>query len=109
MVLATLTDLLLIAIIVVSVTDISGFFDYFEEWLGKKIGGTVSFKILECSLCQTWWCCFIYLILTHNIHLWTLAASLFIAVQTPVIGDTIYLVRDTIGNLISKLNNILTR
>lgn len=109
MVLTTLSDLLLIATIVVCVTDIAQFFTYFEEWLGKKIGGTVSFKILECSLCQTWWCCFIYLILTHNIHLWTLAASLFIAVQTPVIGDTIYLIRDTMGNIVNKLNEVLSK
>lgn len=100
-------DIIYIAIIVVCITDIALFFDHFQEWLGKKLGGTVNCKLLSCSFCQNWWLCLAYLILTNNIHLYTIAFTLFISVQTPIIADAIYLIRDSMGNLINKLTKLL--
>lgn len=100
-------DILLLSTICVMVTDISGFFDYFEEWLGKKLKAKVQLKILECSLCQTWWLGLLYLIITNQVHIYSIAYTLFIAVQTPIILDTIYLSRDLVGKAINIINKYL--
>lgn len=98
--------LLLIQAIVVMVTDISGFFNHFEEWLSEKLKGKVQLKILECSLCQCWWVCLLYLLWTRELTLPWIAFSLFLAVMTPITSEAIYIIRDGILAILRKINRL---
>lgn len=102
-----LINLLLIQVIVVMVTDISGFFNHFEEWLGEKLKGKVHLKILECSTCQCWWLCLLYLLCTRELSLPLIAFSLFLAVMTKITADAIYMVRDGLLGILRKINRLI--
>lgn len=98
-------DILLLSTICAMVTNISGFFNYFEEWLGKKLKAKVQLKILECSNCQAWWCSLLYLVITHQVHLYSIAYALFIAfIMQTVIEEVLYLIQGTLMFLLNKMN-----
>lgn len=98
-------DILLLATICVIVTDISGFFDHFQEWLGKKLKAKVQLKILECPNCQAWWCSLLYLVITHQVHLYSIAYALFIAfIMQKVIEEVLFSIQGTLMFLLDKMN-----
>lgn len=97
-------NILLIAIFVVCVTDISQFFNQMEEYLAKWLNlKQVHIKLLECSLCQTWWLSLIYLICTNNITLINIVIAILISVFTTQIKNVITLFQDIITKLINKM------
>lgn len=106
---AIVINLILIAVVIVCITDKAQFFIGFEEWLSKKLGGKVQYKILECSLCQTWWASLCYLIATHSVYIWTIALALLIAISTSLIGDIIQLSQDMIGFLINAIYKLIEK
>lgn len=95
-------NLLYITIAVVCVIDISGFIDSVKSLISRmltkgKIDKTdFSMKPFDCSLCSTFWCCLIYLIVTGTFSLALLCYILLLAVFTPVIKEIIILVKDII-------------
>ena len=97
-------DLYLISVIMVIVVDISGFVENLEGWIARRIGAkAVHIHLIECSLCTTWWCCLLYLILNNQISILNIAISLFIAFMTPVTQDILWLIRDVLTRIITKL------
>lgn len=97
-------NILLIAIFVVCVTDISQFFHQMEEYVAKWLNlKQVHIKLLECSLCQTWWLSLIYLICTNNITLINIVIAILISCFTTQIKDVITLFQDLITKLINKM------
>lgn len=102
----TILDLFLIAIITVCIIDLSGFTDTFKSVLNKILtkrfnSADYSLKPLDCSLCMTWWCGLIYLIIYQQLTLLNVSILLLIAVSTPIINDIIRLIQDIIIKIIN--------
>lgn len=101
-------NLLLIAICVVMIVDISGFIDSvkigLKRWLG--IRGGVTLKPFDCSLCMTHWIGLIYLLFT-GFTLQSYALLLFISVLTPTIASAILLIREILDFIIAWVSQKL--
>lgn len=102
-------NMILIAIICVLVIDLSGFTDevtqFISKWLTNgKVIKSFSFKPFTCSLCMTWWTCFIYLICVHQLTLYNVCFALLMAYSTGIIKSVLLLINDLILTLINKLN-----
>ena len=110
-----LINILLIALICVIVTDLTDFFDFINRivwnWIynNKKPYTGKKFKLLSCSLCQTWWLSFIYLIATKDLHLYSIAYALLIAFLTPVIAEAVLFIKDILMKLIVTLENLIIK
>lgn len=104
-----MTDILLIAVIIVVIIDISGFIDSLKSGLkkvltkGRMSDPYYSLKPFDCSFCMTFWTGLIWLLVTHNVTLWMLAYLLLICVMTPVIKDVIILIRETMLKIIKLM------
>lgn len=92
-------NILLIALICTVVTDRTDFFQHIEKAIYKILHPSrqpreLHWKLLRCSLCQTFWCSTIYLIISNSISLFLIAYSLVVAFMTPVIGEMVDFIRD---------------
>lgn len=102
-------ELLLIGCIIVFITDISGIVDYIHKfiwsWLYPNITykSTWRIKILSCSLCQTFWIGIIYLLIMGIFNLPMLAFVCLIAYFTPVIQEILFLIKDLMIRILSKI------
>lgn len=93
-----------LAVIVVIVVDISGFIDSIKVFIGKVLHiNNVNLKPLSCSFCANWWTSIAYLVITNQLTITAVMVTLLLSTMTPVIKDAIYLIRDLIGKIISKL------
>lgn len=101
-----LLDIFLIALILVIITDISGFpQDGLTPLLRKITGsktGTPS-KIFTCSFCQTNWAGLFYLIVTGQLSLLSYAIVLLLATMTPVIYAGVMFIKDLFFKLFEWL------
>lgn len=97
-------DLFELTIIVVIIIDISGFIDSIKVFIGKVLGiNNVSLKPFECSFCMNFWASLGYLVITNELSITAVMVTLLLSTMTPIIKDAIYLIRDLIGKIISKL------
>ena len=100
-------DLFEITIIVVIIVDISGFIDSIKNLIGKVLGiNNVKLKPLDCSFCVNWWLSLAYLLITNELSITAVMVTLLLSTMTPIIKDAIYLIRDFLGKIISKIYNI---
>lgn len=94
-------NLLLLAVIVVFIVDISGIVDSMKEamsrWLHVKVG---RLKPFDCSLCMVWWCGLIYLLLERQVSLANVAYVAMLSILSVQIGGIINLLRDALQALI---------
>ena len=91
-------NILLIALICVIIIDISGIVEEAEAGLSRWLGTKARIpKPFSCSLCMTHWTALIYILCLGQFSILNYAYILFIAVLTPVIGDVVWHVRDTLG------------
>lgn len=111
-----LINLLLIACMVVFVIDLSGFVDEMVKRLHNKyvkIGDyrdlKPKLKPLTCSLCGTFWLCTLYLLITHSFTIPYMAFVCLLAFLTPVIGDTLILIKDALTTLLNLIYKIWER
>lgn len=99
------TAIFLIAVICVSIIDISGFIQNIEEFLTRLLGFKVRIpKPFSCSLCSTFWASVIYAVFTNNFNLPVIAYALVMSILTPVISDVIWTVRDFLGFVVAWIN-----
>lgn len=102
-------DILLLAVIVVIIIDISGITDSIKSLIkrivtkGMMSDPNYSLKPLDCSFCMTFWSGVVYMLITHSLSLWMTAYLLGICVLTPVIKDIFILIRETLLKIINKL------
>ena len=99
-------DLFLIALILVVITDISGFPEDGLAPLFRKITGSkkgVPSKIFTCSFCQTNWVGLFYLIVTGQLSLASYAIVLLFATMTPVIYMGVLFLKDLFTKIIEWL------
>lgn len=100
-------NLLCIQIILVFITDLSGVVDYIQplvwKWLFPKIPYKgAGFKILNCSLCQTWWTGILYILITGFTWKLLLYVAL-LAYFTPVTKDLLIIIKELIIKLLNKI------
>lgn len=100
-------DLFEITVIVVIIVDISGFVDSIKVFIGKVLGiNNVSLKPFDCSFCLSFWVSMAYLLITNELTITAVMVALLLSTMTPIIKDSIYLIRDLIGKIINKIYNI---
>lgn len=77
----------------------------------KGVLKTDNFRIhlLDCSLCQTFWGCLIYLFITKNLSILTVALTLFIAVNTINIQGILRNLSDLINSINVRINKIIRK
>lgn len=102
-----ISNLILITIIFVIVTDLTDFPDFLNRRLWKILFKVPyngkQFKLLSCSLCQSWWMMLLYLILTHNLTIPYIALSLTFSFLTPVIKETLLFIKDFFLKVLDEL------
>ena len=99
-------DLFLIALILVVITDISGFPEDGLAPLFRKITGSkkgVPSTIFTCSFCQTNWVGLFYLIVTGQLSLASYAIVLLFATMTPIIYMGVLFLKDLLTKIIEWL------
>lgn len=97
-----------ITVIVVIIVDISGFIDSIKTLIGKILHiNNVSIKLIECSFCVNWWLSLLYLYITNNLTLSTILFALLCSTLTPIIKDSVFLIRDIFGKIILKINDLI--
>lgn len=102
-------NILLIAVIVVIVIDITDFINNIKKLIssiltkGKIKSSSYIMKPFDCSLCMTFWAGLIYLIYCNSISLLNIAILLLIAISTPIINDIIRLLQDLAIKLIQVI------
>lgn len=94
-----LLDLFFIHLIVVIVIDIIGFVDTLKDWLWLSVKGCrcpLGWRLrpFDCSLCMTFWCCMVYILVEGEFSLPYMASSLFLAVMCPVTGNLVVGIRE---------------
>ena len=99
--------LLLLTLIVIFVIDFSGFPDTIKRALGKWLRCRVErLKPFDCSLCMTWWCGLLAIVICRQFTLCNIAVVALLALFADKIADVLRLVRDIISKGISKLYDI---
>lgn len=105
--------MLFIAIICVVVIDLTDFVDNLKsgiKWVvtkGKMRGSDYRLKPFDCSLCTSFWCNVILLLVMGKFTIGYICLALIIALFTDVIKDTILLVKDVFLGIINKINSKL--
>lgn len=105
--------MLCIAISLVIIIDLSGFVDNlksFIKWVvtkGKMSGNNYRLYVIDCSLCASFWCNIILLLVMGKFTIGYICLALIIALFTDVIKDTILLVKDVFLSIINKINSKL--
>lgn len=100
-------DLLAIAAIAVFIIDISGVIDEVEGYIRRKYNLPL-FKIpkpFSCSLCTTFWCGIIYLLLYNKLCALNILYVCVLAMFTPIILNLLESMRDIINEIITKVTN----
>ena len=101
-------NLLLIALCVVIVIDISGIIDDIEHRLSKWLKGKVKLgKPWVCSFCMYHHISLIYLICVGELTLKLYTSILFFALLTTVFSTLLILIRETLNWAIEKVYNTL--
>ena len=109
-------NILLIAVILVIVTDLTGIVEYIKSHLYFHLRGTYDYPpswdspiihLMSCSLCQTWWVGLVYLIVIGQVTIPAIAYLLGIAYLTTTIKDILVLVKEILTKAIDKLFNVI--
>ena len=101
-----MTDILLIAVIIVCIVDISGFTESWKSGLKRLLtGGRMSdpfysLKPFDCSTCLIFWTSLLYLVMTQQFTFFMVAYVLLVSVMSVVIKDLIYFIRNLLISII---------
>lgn len=102
-------DLLLIAVIISFIIDLSGIVDSLKKLLINKILGfkdyNISLKPFDCSLCMTFWTGLLFIIITNNISLFNIMVICLLAYMADITTLILITIKDLIGKIINKILN----
>lgn len=97
-------ELLMIAIIICFVIDISGIIESIEWYLGKWLGGKVIIpKPFSCSLCMCFWCGLLWLLIQGQFTLFNVMLVCLIAAFSEQITNAIIILKQLIAKLEDKI------
>lgn len=98
-------NLLLVALVVVFIVDLSTFTASWKNALGRWLHIQVgSVKPFDCSLCMTWWVCLIYALCVGEFSIILLAYIALLAFMAYPMSQLLLVVRE----LVFKLINIIS-
>lgn len=109
----TIFQIFTIAIIMVFITDISGFPDEIKgiisRWLTKGRVTKTDYRIhlLDCSMCQCFWLGNLFLLITGNFTLYYIMIVSLVSGLTVTIKNFISLIYNILDFIIIKLNSII--
>ena len=103
-------ELLAIQIITTLLIDYTGVVDDMlspiVRWVtGSRIGQIG--KPLSCSLCSCWWASFIYLLVTHQLGLWSLVLALVFSCTTDITLALFHFTKDIVSRAVETISNFL--
>lgn len=102
-------NLVLIAVIVVYIVDISGVMGSLKTGLSKWLGATVKrLRPFDCSLCMVWWVGVIYILTVDQFSLSTLCWVAILSMLSVQIGSMFHLLRDMIDVGLQWIFNKMT-
>ena len=96
----TLLNLFFISVIIVFITDITDFSDTVKKIFsfittkGKIVKTDFRLHLIDCSLCQIWWVCIIYLLIIKDFTLLNLVYVCLLAAFSDIIKNSILLLKD---------------
>lgn len=100
----TMIDLLIIALILVFIIDLSGIITEMEKALQKKLKRKVIIrKPFSCSLCMVFWTGLVYLLITGSFTIPMIGYVSLLSFSTPVMKDTLFVLRELILNILGKI------
>lgn len=109
-------NILLITLILVIITDLSGIVEYFKSHLYFKLRGTYDYPpswdspiihLISCSFCQVWWVGLLYLIVIHQVTIPAIAYLLVMAYLTTTIRDLLVFFKEVLTKSIDKLFKLI--
>lgn len=96
-------DLLLLAVVVVYITDISGIIHTLKTLLGKMLNIEVrNLKPFDCSLCMVWWSLLCYALIIGELNIYTLAYTSLLSALSSRIADIMRLCDEVLTNIINR-------
>lgn len=102
-------ELLLLALVVVFIVDLSGFTQTWKNALGRWLhvdAYNLHVKPFDCSLCMVWWVTLAATLIAGQCCLATIAYCAFLALFADLMGTTVRLVKDA---LIGAINWIYSK
>lgn len=103
-------NLVIIEFVIVFIIDYSGFVGEIERYLGVFLRSRLPLKIpkpFSCSLCMTFWCGLIYLIIIHEFNFISLFILTILLTNTNNILHLIYTLNDLIESVLNKFDNFI--
>lgn len=102
-------DILLLAIVVIYIVDVSGFTDAWRDALAKflKVSALKPLRPFDCGKCMTWWTCLIYAICTGNFTIPVIAFIALLSLLSVPIGNLLYLLQDVFVALVNRIEEKL--
>lgn len=107
-------ELLLVAVVVVYVVDLSGWTQTWLGWLSKfttrrGYPPVKSLRPFSCSLCSVWWCCLLWCLVRKNFTLPSVAASAGLSFFSMTISQVLIFIRDAASELVARLTRWITK
>lgn len=101
------TDLLLLAVVVVYIVDLSGFTDSWRAGLARLLGVKALRPLppFDCGKCAVWWACIIYALAVRRFSLPVLAFSAVLSLCSVTISDLLIFINETINAVINYVSN----
>ena len=105
-------NILLMALSVTIITDLSGIVEYIKSHLYYRLRGTYDYPpswdspiihLISCSFCQVWWVGLLYLVMIHQVTIPAIAYLLVMAYLTTTIKDLLVLFKEALTKAIDKL------
>ena len=110
----TILTLILIQIITVNLIDLSGIVDTIKHFLWKKYVKTgdyhnLNLKPFSCSYCMNHHIAVIYLLIIGKFTFINYTVVLILSLLTPITGDLLLWLKDTLTWLINKMYKLLDK
>lgn len=107
-------ELLLVAVVVVYVVDVSGATETLLGLLSRftrRYGypPVRSFRPFTCSLCMVWWCCLLWALIRSQLTLPTVAASALLSNLSKTLCGIFIFIRESTAQAVGKLTDLCTR
>ena len=98
----TIVDLILLAITICFVVDVSGFFTFVKKFVASRLEGKyknitpedIKIPFITCSLCSVWWCGLIYLLFVGKFTIPYIAFVAFLSLISSNISGFLNTIKD---------------
>ena len=95
----------MVAVITISIVDLSGFTQCWRGLLARSlhIKEMRSIQPFACGLCMTWWVCLIYALVIGQLNLYTIAWSALLSFLSSPIGQVLIFLKEWMCWVINRL------